>query len=652
VNALLPFLVSGVVTGSLYGLTGLGLVLTYRTSGVFNFGHGAIAAAGAYLFYTLSRHAGLPWPLAGAITVLGFGLVGGFILERVIGLLQGAAQVVVIVATVGVLLAVQGTISLIYGGATRYFPAFLPKSGFLLSGVKISWGSVISFTIAAACAGGLYVFMARNRLGVAMRAVVDNPSLVGHCGDSPTRIRLAAWMIGSAFAALSGILLAPTLGLDSVLLTLLVVQAFGACAIGRFSSLPLTYLGGLIVGVVASVATKYLVKNPWAGIPSSVPFLILIGALLVTPKRKLPDQRRDAQSMVATFRSLSARTQAVQIAMGAALALMVPFVVGTKLPVWINFLSSFVLFGSLALLVWTSGQISLCHAAFAAVGATSVAHLTSGGVPWGLALPMAGLLVVPVGALVALTSVRLSGLYLALATLGFGILMQNVVFATGPMFGKGIYIAIKRPHLAHAAATDKQLYFLFLIVAALVCAALITLNRSRLGRLLRGLSEAPTMLTTQGLAVNSLRLIGFCFSAFFAGIAGAMLASQTGSASGVGYGPLQSLLLLAVLGLSGTRLIRSAVVAAFLYAVFPAYVSSLSADLQPVAFGVAAILAAVVIAKTEWLRRWFGAAAAASADRLRHGPASDRVHRPRPWPVAEGIAMPTPRSSVRGLVQP
>ena len=651
-NALLPFLVSGVVTGSLYGLTGLGLVLTYRTSGVFNFGHGAIAAAGAFFFYTLSRHAGLPWPVAGAITIIAFGLVGGIVLERVTRLLQGAAQVVVIVATVGVLLAVQGTIVLIYGGATRYFPAFLPTSGFHLAGVKISWGSVISFTLAAACAAGLYAFMARNRLGVAMRAVVDNPNLVGHCGDSPTRIRLAAWVIGSSFAALSGILLAPTLGLDSVLLTLLVVQAFGACAIGRFSSLPLTYVGGLVVGVVASVATKYLVNNPWAGIPSSVPFLILIGALLVTPKRKLPGQGTSGQSVVGAFRALSPTAQAAQAALGAAVLLIVPFLVGAKLPVWINFLSSFVLFGSLALLVWTSGQISLCHAAFAAVGATSVAHLTRGGVPWALALPMAGLMVVPVGALVALTSVRLSGLHLALATLGFGILMQNVVFDTGPMFGKGIYVAVVRPHLGHAAATDKQLYYTFLIVAAIVCAALVTLNRSRLGRLLRGLSETPTMLATQGLGVNSLRLIGFCLSAFFAGIAGAMLVSQTGSASGVGYGPLQSLLLLAVLGLSGTRLIRSALVAALLYAVFPAYITSLTADLQPVAFGLAAIVAAVIIAKMEWSRRWFGAAAGASADRLRRGPASDRVRRTRLSNMAAGIAAPPRRSSVRGVTQP
>jgi branched-subunit amino acid ABC-type transport system permease component len=619
VSTLLPFLVSGAVTGSLYGLTGLGLVLTYRTSGVFNFGHGAIAAAGAFLFYSLYHDAGLPWPVAAVITVIGFGIVAGVILERITSLLQGAPQVVVIVATVGLLLA----------GATRNFPEFLPTSGFVLSGVKITWSSAISFAIAAACAAGLYVFMLRHRLGVAMRAVVDNPGLVGHCGDSPTRIRLVAWIIGSSFAALSGILLAPTLGLDAVLLTLLVVQAFGACAVGRFSSLPLTYLGGLLVGIVASVATKYLVNDPWAGIPSSVPFLVLIGALLITPKRKLPDQRREARSGVVAFRSLSLRAQAVQTALGAGALLVVPLLVGEKLPVWINFLSSFVLFGSLALLVWTSGQISLCHAAFAAVGATSIAHLTSGGVPWAIALPLAGLMVVPVGALVALTSVRLSGLYLALATLGFGILMQNVVFNTGPMFGAGIYIAVDRPHLTHAAVTDRQLYYLFLLIAALVCGALVALNRSRLGRLLRGLSETPVMLTTQGLSVNSIRLIGFCISAFFAGIAGAMLISQTGSASGVGYGPFQSLLLLVVLGLSGTRLIRSAVVAALVYAVFPAYATDLTAELQPVAFGAAAILAAVVIANMEALQRWFGAAAATSGDRLRHGPVSDRARRPR-----------------------
>jgi branched-subunit amino acid ABC-type transport system permease component len=636
VSTLLPFLVAGLVTGSLYGLAGMGLVLTYRTSGVFNFGHGAIAAASAYLFYSLHVEHGLPWPVAALVTVLGFGILVGVVLERSTSLLQGAPQTLLIVATVGLLLAVQGGIVVIYGGATRNFPEFLPASGFVLQGVRISWASVISFGVAAGCAGGLYLFMARNRLGIAMRAVVDNPALVSHCGDSPTRIRLVAWIVGSCFAALSGVLLAPTLGLDAVLLTLLVVQAFGACAVGRFTSLPMTYVGGLVVGVASALATKYLVNDPWTGIPSSVPFLVLIVALLVTPKRRLPDQHRGFRSGAGPYRTLGLRAQAIQVAVGAVVLLAIPELVGNKLPVWINFLSSFVLFGSLALLVWTSGQISLFHAAFAAIGATSLSHLVHGGMPWGLAVVVAGLATVPVGAVVALTSVRLSGLYLALVTLGFGILMQNVVFGTGLMFGKSISVEVGRPQLFGDPATDRQLYYLFLVIAAVVCAALVALNRSRLGRLLRGLSETPTMLATQGLAVSSIRMLGFCISAFFAGVAGAMLITQTGSASGVGYGPIQSLLLLAILGLSGTGLIRSAAVAAALYAVLPAYATQLNSEWQSVAFGTVAMISAILLANREAMQRWFSASASADERRLGHSPVSDRALRPARRPSRGG----------------
>ena len=94
--------------------------------------------------------------------------------------------------------------------------------------------------------------------------------------------------IGSCFAALSGVLLAPRVGLDATILTLLVVQAFGACAVGLFSSLPVTYGGGLVVGVAASLATKYLTRAPWSGVPSTVPFLILIAVLLVVPAARMP----------------------------------------------------------------------------------------------------------------------------------------------------------------------------------------------------------------------------------------------------------------------------------------------------------------------------------------------------------------------------
>src|SRR3954470_14772437 len=113
-SSLLPFIIAGVVTGSLYGLAGLGLVLTYRTSGVFNFGHGAIGAGAAFLFYTLHVSQGWAWPLAALITLVLFGIVGGWLMELITRGLGDVPEAVVVVATVGILLAIQGTLFLIY----------------------------------------------------------------------------------------------------------------------------------------------------------------------------------------------------------------------------------------------------------------------------------------------------------------------------------------------------------------------------------------------------------------------------------------------------------------------------------------------------------------------------------------------------------
>jgi ABC-type branched-subunit amino acid transport system permease subunit len=301
--------------------------------------------------------------------------------------------------------------------------------------------------------------------------------------------------------------------------------------------------------------------------------------------------------------------------------LLIPQMVGTKLPLWTSALSYVVIFGSLALLVWTSGQLSLCHAAFIAFGATAFGHLTDGfGLPWGVALVLAGLLTVPIGALVAIPAIRLSGIYLALATLGFGILMQNVVYPTFLMFGSNLNVTAPRPNLGFIDGSDKWLYYITLFVAALTCLALNRIYRTRPGRLLRALSESPTMLATHGLEVNMIRLAVFCVSSFFAGVGGALALAQTGAASGATYGPITSLLLLAVLAVSGTRLLRSSVLAAVLFALVPGYVTGFGVDRQMFAFGVTAIAATLLVAKRPELVAWIRRAASTSAQRVQRDP--------------------------------
>ncbi|HWB65631.1 MAG TPA: ABC transporter permease [Mycobacteriales bacterium] len=625
---LLPFLISGLVAGSLYGLAGLGLVLTYRTSGVFNFGHGAIAAAAAFVFYTLRDREHLPWQLAALITILLFAVVVGTAMELVTRPLATAPDAVMVAGTVGVLLLVEGVLYLVYGDSTRTAAPYLPQTGFHVGGVLVSWAQLTSFGIAVAVAVGLFGFLRRTRTGVAMRAVVDNPRLLDLTGQPAERVRRGGWALGCGVAALAGILLAPVLNLDVNLLTLLVIQAFGACAIGAFSSLPLTFLGGLFVGVLASFATKWFVHPPWSGIAPSVPFLVLIVVLLLLPANRLPGSRFGRRTLLAAPLQWSGVGRAATSAVVVIGLLVVPQVVGTKLPVWTTAMAYVLVFTSLGLLTWGSGQLSLCHGAFLALGATTMAHLTAAHVPWLPALAIAGLATVPAGAVVAIPAIRLTGLYLALATLGFAIFMQDVLYPSSLMFGLQVNVSVPRPHLgAIDGGSDTTLYYLVLGIVAVLVVAVLALHRSRFGRLLAAMAESPTMLATHGLNVSLTRLMVFCLSAFLAGVGGALAVTQTGSASGVTFGPVQSLLLVAVLGICGTSRLASPLAAALLFAVLPGYVSGWGVDQQLLAFGVAALVAAGVLANRDRLASWIGAQAAGSEFRRQRSPG------PAPWPA-------------------
>jgi len=639
---LFPFLIAGIVAGSLYGVTAMGLVLTYRTSGIFNFGHGAIAAGAAYLFYELRTLHGLPWPAAAFLCVFVAAPMLGAVLELVARGLAAATPAAKIVGTVGIFLAIQGMLTFHYGSSTITFEPFLPQRVYEVAGVRIGADQIIVTVLGAVLAVGLSTFLRRTRLGIAMRGMVDDPDLLDLTGASHTAIRLASWVIGSCFAALSGLLIAPTIGLDPFLLTMLVVQAFGAAVIGRLSSLPMTYAGGLLVGVLAALLTKYVSGHAaLGGLPASVPFLVLFGVLLTSRRGRLSEA--GAVRVGRVRRQLPAVVTRGGVALGAVGLMAVPGLVGTRLSVYTNALIFVLVFLSLRLLVRSSGQVSLCHAAFAAIGAAAFSHLAHGlGVPWPLAVLGAGLAAVPVGAMVAIPAIRLSGLYLALATFGFGILVERLGFTTGLMFGKiGARVA-PRPHgrlLGVDLAGDRGFYYVVLGVVVLGVLAVWAVDRTRLGRLLQGLAGSPIALTTQGATVNITRVLVFALSAALAGVAGALFAALSGSINGTPFNSLQSLLWLAVLAIAGSGRFSAAFVAAGLLAVLPSYLTNPRwVELLPVAFGLAALASSVLQGGTAGVTDWLRRSVARRRELDRPGPAEERWRASTPSTVvAEAV---------------
>jgi branched-subunit amino acid ABC-type transport system permease component len=596
VTTLLPFVVVGLVTGSLYGLAGVGLVLTYKTSGVFNFAHGAVATVGAYSFYVLHVQHGVPWVIALVLCVIGLGAVLGFALERLARSLARVSPALQVVATVGLLLVVQSLAVILFGAAQRNVPPYLPTGLISVGGVNIGLDQLVTMLVALVSAGGLFVFFRATTLGLSMRAVVDDPDLLATSGTSAVRVRQVAWIVGAAFACLSGVLVVPTTGLDASILTLLVVQAFGAAAVGLFSSLPLTYVGGLLIGVIASISTKYVGQVSWlAGLPSAAPFLVLFTVLVLAPRRRLVDVGSQLRLRVTAPPAGSSRTRTIGGVVALAGLAIVPQLVGARLAVWTSGLVLAIVFLSLHLLVRTSGQVSLAHASFAAVGAAGFAHLLSAGLPWAMALVGAGLITVPVGAIIAIPAIRLSGLYLAVATFGFGILLERLVFPTGLMFGANGALDTPRPP---GFAGDRAYYYVVLTVAVAAAVVATAVIRGRLGRLLLAMSDSPTALSTLGTEVNVVRILVFCLSALMVGVAGALLGGVTQSINGTAFSFFTSLQWLAVLAISGApfryRPVPTALLAGASMAVIPSYLDS--ATLQqylPALFGLAALLNAL-----------------------------------------------------------
>jgi len=579
VQDFLPFIVIGLTAGSVYGLAGTGLVLTYKTSGVFNFAYGAIAAVAAYVFYWLHVQEGVSWQLAALLCLFVLGPLMGLLLELLTRMLSEVGTQYQIVGMIGLTLGIAGVLTL-WGnswsdpGQYVQFPDFLPTETFTVFDVNVGYNQLITMLIALVSAVGLYFFFRWSRLGVGMRAVVDNPDLVNISGTNPLRVRRWSWVIGTTFATMSGLLLGPTIGLSVTLLILLVVQAFGAAAVGYFSNLPLTYVGGLLIGIAAALSTKYINDITWlGGLPPSIPFIVLFVALLVTPRRLLALRRSPPPPPPHASYRAPTRVNLLAAAVLVAVLLFIPDLVGVKLAAWTVALLYVILFLSLGLLVRTSGQVSLAQLGLAAVGAAAFGHLVSDHhVPWLPAVLLAGLIAVPIGAIIAIPAIRLSGVFLALATLGFGIMLEQMFYTQDIMFGPtsaGVHAT--RPSIGQS---DRGYYYVVLAAAVLCSIFVVALTRGRLGRLLRALSDSPLALDTQGTTINLTRLLVFCISAFLAGIFGALYGGFVGSINGTSFPAFNSLTILAlvVLVLGGAP--WYAITAAAAFQLIPAYVTA------------------------------------------------------------------------------
>ncbi|MFE9137492.1 ATP-binding cassette domain-containing protein [Streptomyces sp. NPDC007355] len=540
---------AGLAVGSAAALTGIGLIVTYRATGVLNLAHGAVAMICAYVLRQLVVVGGWPLPAAALLTLLVVAPGIGLVLDRVVFrplARREANPARTLVASVGVFVLLVGAAVLLWGpGARDDAPVLLGDA---------PWAQ-LGAVVALAC---LVTAVTRwTRFGRKLRAVVDNRPLAVLSGIDADRVAAAGWAFGSFTAGLTGVLLAPYVRLDPYGMPLLVVEVIAVAVIARMRSLPVAVAAALAIGVAQAQLTR-LHPEGWAGpllqaVGANLFVVALLVAALVLPG--IGGKGRDA--LPPPVRS-GRVPGGLWVVVGVLFLLPLGFA-GTDLHTAVQVPALAVIMLSLVVVAGRGGQIALGQAAYAGLGALFTALLTARGVPGLVALGLAVPLVAAVGLLTGRPAIRRHGLALALVTLATGVAVSRFVL-TQPYATAGL--SLGRPA---GLSDDRAFYALELVVLAGCLALVAVLRRGRTGRALAALRDHEPGAEAAGVAVPRLKLLAFVLGAALAALGGGLLGMGLRAFDPEAYDPVRGLLwFAAVLVLGADSLLTPLAAAALL----------------------------------------------------------------------------------------
>jgi ABC-type branched-subunit amino acid transport system permease subunit/ABC-type branched-subunit amino acid transport system ATPase component len=522
---LFRFALLGLGLGGIYAVSSLGLVLVYRGSGVLNFAQGAVAGLGAYAFWELHYNHDVPTPVALILALIACALVGALMHYVVMRPLITAPPLSRVIATLGVMAALQALGDIRYGQQTHIINSFLPTDRVKIFGATVTSDRLILVGIALVLTILLWAVYKFTRFGLATTAVAENEQTAQLCGHSPNTIALTNWMLGSMLAGLAGILVVPISGLTVDTLVLLIVPMLAASLIGGFSSFPITFVAAVVMGIIQSEMAKYVSTPGWQ---QSVPFLLVI-VILIVRGRPLP-VRSHVNERLPDIGSAIIRPVIVLPVLAAAVVLILVLPLSWS-PAMISSLLFATVCVSVVITTGYAGQLSLAQfalAGFAGFVATRLAATQNW--PFLLCAGLGVIAAVPVGFLVGLPAVRTRGVNLAIITFGLAYAMQNVIF-DAPTFTGGVNgTTIKSPSVFGLSldSFEHPRRYAFAALIALALALLIASNirRGRGGRRLVAVRSNERAAASLGLSVAKAKLFAFSASAGVAGLAGVLLAYE------------------------------------------------------------------------------------------------------------------------------
>jgi branched-chain amino acid transport system permease protein len=533
----LIFTIVGLSTAAIYAVIASGLVLTYTTTGVFNFAQGATGMLAAFAYWQLRVGWGWPAPLA-LLMVLGvLAPAFGILLERVIMRgLEGTSEATKLVVSISLLVAMIGLAQWVWPPAvSRSVKPFFGPSKISLGPTTVTYHQLVTIAVAVVVAVGLRLLLYRTRIGVAMRAMVDDRSLARLNGARTALVARSSWATGTALAALGGILIVSSAGLSAPTLSLLIVNAYAAAVFGRLRSIPLTFLGAIVVGCTDGYLSGYLPTSGklgqyLPGLRLAAPVILLFIILLALPNTRLRSHVRTREFFPAPSLRGGVMFAGLTLAFGLVLVttLSRPDLTG-----YAKIFSIGIVALSLVPLVGFAGQISLCQLSFAGIGAVVMAHIGAGGNPLGLVAAV--VVCALVGGLVALPALRLSGIYMALATASFAVFLDRWIFnlpdfSWGPvriaLFGTGSIDVAPLRFFGVSLGSARAQMVVSVVVFVAVAVLVMVIRTSSFGRRLLAVRDSEAACATFGLNLLGTRLAVFMLSAGIAGLGGAIYATQ------------------------------------------------------------------------------------------------------------------------------
>jgi sulfate-transporting ATPase len=528
------FAVFGMATGSLYGLVALAVNLVHRSSGVLNFAASALGAISAFAFYDLRDHHGWNWPLALTVALVLGAALGAATYVVLMRMLRSASPLTKVIATLGLFTSAGGLIELVWRTRRGQVDSILPTDLVQFTDqIVLTQERIIIIALVLALTTGLWLLYSKTFFGVIAAAVAESPRVVAAAGMSPGLVQLVSFTLGGLLSALAAILLAPIVGLNGSVLSLMTIGALAAALVGRFSSFSVTVAAAMGIGIVQAELAFFqpdiaellgTEPNSLAGLPSNVPFLIVIVMTVLGGEARAP------RSTVAPRLPRPGTGRVNRLPLLVAFACTVP-IVATLETGWakvttLTFISAIVL-SSVVVVTGLAGQLSLCQYALGGFGAwMSLRFMTRHG--WGLEVAVVGGIASAalLGALVALPTLRTRGVHLAVVTLGLALMMQSIVFgsalfgSTGGPFELPDLFGIDIDPVEHP-----NRYALVALVAMIGIGLLVAnLRRGDAGRRLLAVRSNERAAASLGVGVYGAKVYAFALGAAIASVGGILFA--------------------------------------------------------------------------------------------------------------------------------